>query len=388
MAYVNQIINETLSLFLASSIYVIFGLIVSGLIRVFLNPDTVARHLGTGKFLSVLKAAFFGIPLPLCSCGVLPTAIGLKKQGANSGATTAFLISTPESGVDSIAITYALLDPIMTVARPVVAFISAIAAGFTENVFAKETKQTIFPNDPGCPMDDCCDGLNCTAQAHAGHHSFFEKLTYGLKYAFTDVWSDMASWFISGLLLAGIITTLVPKEMVSSYLGGGVSSMLIMLFVGIPLYICATASTPIAAAMVLKGISPGTALVFLIAGPATNITSLTVLFGALGKRATLIYLSIISVSAVLFGLLLDNIYAYFNISAMAVVGDAAEIIPLYAKIIGVIILSILSIKPVYISLKSRWNAMARFFSRKKSSTISDASCNCASCHHINGGGKY
>ena len=383
MEYIAQITNETLSLFLASSIYVIFGLIVSGLIRVFLNPNTVIRHLGTGRFLSVLKAAFLGIPLPLCSCGVLPTAVGLKKQGANSGATTAFLISTPESGIDSIAITYALLDPIMTIARPVVAFISAIAAGFTENIFAKGNNNTILPVDLSCPVDNCCDGRDCPTEAHASHHTFFEKLLFGLKYAFTDVWSDMASWFIFGLVLAGIITAFVPDEILSSYLGGGISSMLIMLIFGIPLYICATASTPIAAALILKGVSPGAALVFLIAGPATNITSLTVLFGVLGKRATLIYLSVISASAILFGLLLDKIYFSLNISAVAVVGNAADIIPFYAKIMGMVILSILSIKPLISSLKNRWNTIAHLFSGKTSTMeetrISDASCHCASC---------
>jgi uncharacterized membrane protein YraQ (UPF0718 family) len=272
--------------------------------------------------------------------------VSLQKQGANKGATTAFLISTPESGVDSIAITYALLDPIMTVARPVVAFFTAAAAGIAENMFhRKEVEQSTIP-DLSCPVDGCCDGINCAPETHKRHHSFAERLIVGIRYAFTDFWSDLASWFLLGLLLAGLITTIIPDDIFTRYLGGGLLTMLVMLAVGIPLYICATASTPIAAALILKGISPGAALVFLLAGPATNIASLTVMLGILGRRATAIYLATIAVAAVLFGLVLDQIYAIFNISAQAMIGKASEVIPFWASLAGALILLLLSIKPV------------------------------------------
>jgi hypothetical protein len=180
-----------------------------------------------------------------------------------------------------------------------------------------------------------------------------EKIGAGLRYAFIDLWGDMAGWFLIGLILAGIITSVIPTELMSRHLGGGLLSMLVMLAVGVPLYICATASTPIAAALILKGVSPGAALVFLLAGPATNVTSLTVLVGVLGKRATGIYLSAIAVSSVLLGLLLDWVYSVFGISARAVAGQAAEIIPLWLQAGCVLLLLAISVKPVLNAMKNR-----------------------------------
>jgi uncharacterized membrane protein YraQ (UPF0718 family) len=285
--------------------------------------------------------------------------VSLRKQGANRGATTAFLISTPESGVDSISITYALLDPIMTVARPVVAFVTAFAAGLSENLFSynKEARE-IIP-DLRCPVDGCCDGVNCDPEQHSRHHTFYEKLRAGFGYAFKDLWNDIAAWFLFGLLLAGLITVLIPDDIFSRYLGSGLPAMLLMLAVGIPLYICATASTPIAAALILKGVSPGAALVFLLAGPATNLASLTVLIGTLGKRATAIYLSSIAVCSVLFGLVVDQIYGYWGLSAQAIVGQASEVVPLWLQWAGALVVVLLSIKPIYNLLFFRLKSAAK-----------------------------
>ena len=347
MEVVGLIFEESWYLLREASAYILFGMLVGGLLKVFLNPSFVADHLGRGKVSSVIKAALFGIPIPLCSCGVLPAAASLKKQGANNGATTAFLISTPESGVDSIAITYALLDPIMTVARPVAAFMTAVAAGITENLLQSQKeedwKQII---DRSCPIDNCCDGNSCPPAEHASHHSFSEKLWAGFKFAVDDLWGDLAGWFFAGLLLAGFITAVIPNEIMTSYLGGGLHSMLIMLLIGVPMYICATASTPVAAALILKGVSPGAALVFLLVGPATNITSLSVLFGLLGKRATAIYLVMLSVFAVLAGLLLDMVYDGFGISASAIAGEAGEVIPYWLQFSAALIVIGLSVKPL------------------------------------------
>ena len=352
--FIENVFSQAGSLLLESSVYILFGLTVSGLMHVFLNPSSVVRHFSKGRFRSVIKAAVLGIPIPLCSCGVLPAAVALRKRGANKGATTAFLISTPESGIDSIAITYALLDPIMTVARPVAAFITATAAGITENlVHYRKTRETVEP-DLSCSVDACCDGQDCPPEAHALHHTLSEKIVAGFRFAFTEIWGDMAGWFLIGLVIAGAITAAIPEDLITRYLGGGLPAMLFMLAVGIPLYICATASTPIAAALILKGISPGAALVFLMAGPATNITSLTVLLGTLGKRATAIYLATIAVSSVLFGLAVDHLYIYLGFSARAVVGQAGEIIPPWAQWMGALILLALSVKPLWMRLKSRF----------------------------------
>jgi uncharacterized membrane protein YraQ (UPF0718 family) len=284
----------------------------------------------------------------------LPAAVSLRKQGASNGATTAFLISTPESGVDSISITYALLDPIMTIARPVVAFVTAAVAGITENFFGAGNQKTKMVPDLSCPVDGCCDGQNCTPEEHRRHHTFREKLFAGLRFAVGDLWGDLAGWFLIGLVLAGLITVIIPPDIFGKYLGSGLPAMLLMLIIGIPLYICATASTPIAAALILKGVSPGAALVFLLAGPATNMASLTVLSGVLGKRATGIYLASIAVCAVLFGLVVDQVYASLGISAQAMVGQASEIVPEWAGWIGALVILGMSVKPIWSAVGSRF----------------------------------
>ncbi len=266
----------------------------------------------------------------------------------------AFLISTPESGVDSMAITYALLDPIMTIARPVAAFVTAMAAGISENLFSKQGNVLLQSvPDLSCTVDGCCDGLDCSPDEHRSHHSALEKIKAGLTYAFGELWGDIAVWFVVGIVLAGVITVLIPVDVMTHYLGGGLPAMLLMLVAGIPLYICATASTPIAAALILKGVNPGAALVFLLVGPATNVTSLTVLLEVLGKKATALYLFSVAFSALVFGLALDQIYSVLGISAQALAGEAAEIIPFLAKLAGAFILLSISIRPFYKAVCSK-----------------------------------
>ena len=283
---------------------------------------------------------------------MLPAAVSLRKQGATKGATTAFLISTPESGVDSIAVTYAMMDPVMTVARPLSAFFTAFVAGAAENLFSFRNGDPPAVPDLTCPVDGCCDGVNCDPQVHRNHHRFHEKLRAGFRFAVSDLWGDLAPWFFIGLLLAGLITVLIPDDFFSRHLGSGLPAMLLMLAVGIPLYICATASTPIAAALILKGVSPGVALVFLLAGPATNMASITVLAGTLGKRATAIYLAAIAVCSVLMGWALDQVYAAMGISAKAVAGQAAEIVPAWLQWAAALLIVAISVKPTVLKLKS------------------------------------
>lgn len=351
-----EILQASWSLLLESSPYILFGLLVGGLLKVFLSTDYVAKHLGQGKISSVLKASLLGIPIPLCSCGVLPAAASLKKQGANNGATTAFLISTPESGVDSISISWALLDPILTIARPVSAFISAFFAGVLENILEKPKEISTLTTLPLASTEsNSCDCSDCETEPQAQKNSWFKKVKQGIEYAAIDIWGDLVGWFAVGILIAGAVTALIPDEMIAQYLGGGLSSMLLMLVIGIPLYICATASTPIAAAFILKGVSPGTALVFLLVGPATNMTSLSVLTGILGKRATGIYLTSIAVISVICGLVVDFIYLSAGITATAVLGQAGAIIPEWIALSSTILLAGLSIQPLYQTLKNKFS---------------------------------
>lgn len=374
MSIFQNIISSSWDILKDSSVYILFGIFVSGLLKGFLNPSTVLRHLGRGRFLSVLKAALLGIPIPLCSCGVVPAAASLKRQGANNGATAAFLISTPESGVDSIAISYALLDPALTIARPTAAFITAVAAGVTENTVLSDKKNTQAQTpDLSCPVDGCCDGLDCDPETHKNHHTCGEKLGAGLRFSFKELWPDLAPWFILGIALAGTIDTMIPAGLLNAHLGGGVGSMLIMLALGVPLYICATASTPIAASLILKGVSPGAALVFLLAGPATNAASLSMLLKVLGKRGTAVYLASIAIVSVGLGMTLDWIYGLMGLSAQATVGKATEIIPLWAQISGAIAILALSIEP---TIKFVRDKIARIRGGRTS-----AHCNCSCVDH-------
>lgn len=347
MQIILNILAECWRMLAEASIYIIFGLLVAGLLKAFLSPSFVSRNLGSGKVGPVFKAALLGLPLPLCSCGVLPAAASLKRQGASRGAVASFLVSTPETGVDSIALTYALLGPVMAIARPLAAVATALVTGLGLGALKEEREQPPAPPDITCPVDACCDGIGCPPGEHAHHHSLAQRFLAGLAYARGELWEDLAAWFWLGILLAGIIAALVPAEFITRYLGGGMGSMLIMLAVGIPLYICASASTPIAAALILKGVSPGAALVFLLAGPATNVTSLTVLVGVLGKRGTALYLLGIALGAVASGLLLDQFFALSGLSPLAVAGAAGEFLPDWLRQAGAGFLVLLSIAPLW-----------------------------------------
>jgi len=225
----------------------------------------VGRHLGGNRVSSVFKAAVLGVPLPLCSCAVLPAAAELRRQGAGKGAVTAFLISTPESGVDSIAVTWALLDSIMTVLRPLAAFLTAAAAGLI--TLFREDEERSGPVDSADLLQKqespCREDTPLLAEPALLH-----RVREVFRYGFGDLMEDIGPWFAVGVLLAGIINAVLPAELIPKKLRTGLTAMLATLLVSAPLYVCATASTPILASLTLKGLSPGAALVFLLAGPA------------------------------------------------------------------------------------------------------------------------
>lgn len=293
-----------------SAVYMLFGFLMAGLLKAFLPDNLVARHLGGGSVASVLKASALGVPIPLCSCAVLPAAAGLREQRAGKGATASFLISTPETGVDSIAITYALLDPVMTVLRPLAAFITATVTGVSVNLLDKEKPEPAPYGQSECTAAGC--GCSCEAPEAASserNKGIWQRLVIGVKYAFGDLLGDIGLWFLGGVVIAGAITVFVSPGLITKYLGHGIVSMVLMLLVAAPIYVCATASTPIAAALALKGLSPGAAMVFLLAGPATNAASLTVIAKILGKRSAGIYLASIVVCSLGLGLAVNWLYA-------------------------------------------------------------------------------
>ncbi len=349
-----------------SSGFILLGFVMAGLLKAFVPGDLVAKHLGNGDAASVLKAAAFGVPVPLCSCGVLPAAAGLRTQGASKGAASAFLIATPETGVDSIAVTWALLDPVMTVLRPLAAFFTATTTGLLVNFFDREgqpweqknatfdkkleeslehrlgSNETSAQNGTAPFLMDsssCGKGCGCTTIKTTTTLGIRQKLFNGMRFAFGDLFADIGPWFLGGIVLAGLITTFLSPEIVQRYLGHGIFSMVAMLVVAVPLYVCATASTPIVAALALKGLSPGAALVFLLAGPATNAASLTVVTKILGKKATGIYLGAIIVCSLGMGMMANTIYAWIGVDITAwVQPDSLEEHGLVAKAMAILLL--------------------------------------------------
>ncbi|MBW2603121.1 MAG: SO_0444 family Cu/Zn efflux transporter [Deltaproteobacteria bacterium] len=342
MSIIISILSASWQVFYESALYMLFGFFIAGILYAFIKPETVGRYLGKGKVRPVFLAALAGIPIPLCSCGVLPAAAGLKRQGANNGATMSFLISTPESGIDSIPLTFALLDPIIALIRPVAAFITAIVTGLFENVLLPSKSSSDRIPEVVCQGSGCCNSTPGT-RTEPVKKPFFEKIVSGLKFAFVDLLGDIGKWFLLGIILAGIITYMIPESLFESYLTNNFTAMLVMLVAGIPMYVCATASTPIAAALVLKGLNPGAALVFLLAGPATNIASISMISGLFGKKSLLIYLSSIAICSIVLGLFTDMLYYGMGVSATATVGQAADIIPYYVQISSAVILAALII---------------------------------------------
>ncbi len=330
-----EIVAASWDILLASSPFILFGFFVAGLLKGFIPGDFIEKHLGGRKKTGVLKAAFFGIPIPLCSCGVIPAAAGLRHQKASKGSVASFMISTPETGVDSIAITYALLDPVMTITRPIAAFVTATTTGLLVNMFDRDSKPakkqaspgpgTILPMAPAgsAPHNlDCdCGDLFCSSSAKTPLRVCWDKLYQGMSFSFGALLREIGPWLLFGILLAALITVFISPEMIHSYLGGGIFSMLVMLALATPLYVCATASTPIAAALALKGLSPGAVLVFLLAGPATNMAALTVVARLLGRKTAFIYAGSIIVCSLIFGLVVNWFYFTMGLSISGWVRD-------------------------------------------------------------------
>ncbi len=336
-----------LDMFVDMSLYILIGLLCVGLLHVFVKKESILRHLGARRFSSVVKASVVGVPLPLCSCGVVPTAVELKKDGASNGAVVSFLVSTPQTGVDSIFATYSLMGLVMAIFRPIAAFTSGIIAGSIVNLFAKDDQGDLTVAVPSC-------GCGCEAEhAHAHEHAHAEAASCGcgcetehahaetahaccehahtetpscsptcgcghstptsgnklldvFRYAFGDFLDEISVHFVVGMLIAAAITTFLPADFfVTLGLHKGLLSMLAMVLIGLPMYICSVSSIPIALSLMTRGLSLGGGFVFLFTGPVTNIASILVLSKALGKKITGLYVASVIVCSLIFGTLLD-----------------------------------------------------------------------------------
>ena len=285
-------INSLWAIICEMSPYILLGFIIAGVLHVFVEQRTMSRHLSGNSLSSVIKAALFGIPLPLCSCGVLPTAVSLRRQGAGKGATTSFLIATPQTGVDSIAATYSLLGLPFAILRPVAALTGAVFGGAMVNKFDKE---------------DDAESINCAiSDEDTKNQPLAHKIGAALKYGLIDMVASVGPWLVTGLIIAALITVLVPDTLFVGLSRYPLLAMLAVVAVAVPMYVCATGSIPIAMSLMVKGLSPGIAFVLLMAGPAANFASLMILSRTQGRKATLIYVASVVVTAIAFGLIIDT----------------------------------------------------------------------------------
>lgn len=292
------------NLVIESAPWLLLGYLLAGIIKQVIPGEWIQSQLAKPGLLSIVKGAVIGAPLPLCSCGVIPTALAIRKAGASKGATSSFLVATPETGVDSISFSYAILGPVFALARPISALLSAVVAGVLVNF--TDTQEAI--EETTSSTSSCCGAKKEEPLAHA---SLGQKLISAVQYGYGRMISDTAKWLVIGLVAAAVITAVVPQSFFLQW-GDGLVAMLVMVLVGLPMYICATASTPVAAGLLFAGVSPGAALVFMLTGPATNIATMGVIRAQLGSRALYAYLAGVIGTAIVCGLALNKFYQLFG----------------------------------------------------------------------------
>lgn len=364
-----------------SAVYILLGFLIAGLLEAGFSGRGLHKLLSGRTRASVIWAGLFGVPLPLCSCSVLPTALSLRRQGAGKGAVLSFLISTPETSVTSILLSYSLLGPLWAVFRPVAAAVTALSAGFLELAFGARDEAIDGEADPavagegGAPVP--CKHDHSGVHSHADDHEHFSILTAAdsadepvsaaarlrrsMRYAFVDLFDDIFAWILLGVLAAGLLQVLVPAESMQLLLGGPLQSMIVMILIGVPLYVCAEASTPIAAILLTQGVNPGAVLVFLLVGPGTNIGSLGALSRVLGRRTIAIYLLSIVVTAVLMGVVLNAIVASSAVPLSArVLGE--PLLPAWLKNAGAVVFLLLGTESVF---RADWMGRLAAFLRRR-----------------------
>lgn len=308
--------------------YILLGFLIAGIMHAFIPQHTFARHLSGRGWGAVIKSALIGVPLPLCSCGVLPTAIAMRRNGASRAATTSFLVATPQTGVDSIAATWSLLGPAFAVIRPVAALVTAVFGGVAVGKSEKDAAEVV--------------AVNGNDERPAG---FAAKCIAALKYGFIYLVGSIGGWLVAGLIIAALITVYVPADFFAVLGRTPLLSMIAVLVIAIPMYVCATGSIPIAMSLVLKGLSPGTALVLLMAGPAANFASFTLISREMGRRSALIYLGAIVAGSIAFGLAIDYLLPteWFSIADKHAACHGEKSYGLLPSICSVILVGLLAV---------------------------------------------
>ena len=338
METATRILQATWEVYLISSPYILLGLAAAGLLHILIPAKGIARWLGQPGFGATARAAFLGIPLPLCSCAVIPVTIELSRKGASREASLAFLVSTPETGVDSILLTYGLMGPIMAVARPLAALITSLVAAASSMIWRDHDDKPASPAET-----EAKETAPPKRQAELNPESIPSRLRRAASYGFVEMVDEIGFWLVIGLGLTGAITALLPEEWIQGALGQGPGALVILLLLGIPLYMCASASTPVGAALILKGVSPGAALVFLLAGPATNASSLVVIARFFGRKFVAIYLFSVVFTALATGYLFDLLLRSLGWSIVPTLAadhldEASWVTTLSALLLGILLL--------------------------------------------------
>lgn len=302
--------------------WLLFGFFAAGVLSVFFPPSFIEKHLGRGGAGPVVKASVLGVPLPICSCGVIPVGAGLFRHGASRGATSSFLLSTPQTGVDSIFATYALMGPVFAVVRPVVALFTGIFGGLVIDAATKTDKEKDGESQATTKpaADACADGDGCCGSSGDDEPRWRRVL----RYAFITLPADLVGSLVIGLAIAALLTALVPADALSPYLNGGLLAMLAAVVVSTPLYVCATGSIPIGLGLLAVGASPGAVLAFLIAGPATNAATVSVTWRVMGRTTGLLYVGVVVAVAVAAGLALDALFTLDTLRLPAAALDPHE----------------------------------------------------------------
>jgi hypothetical protein len=320
---------------MAMAPYILFGLLFAGILHELVPDSIVTKHLGKDNVSSVVKSTIFGIPLPVCSCGVIPLATSIKKSGASKGATLSFLISTPITGVDSILATYGIFGWIFTLYRAITSMIIAMVAGILTNILDKEeeapvskaTFSTLKPVGADAlstlqihenKVESCGTGEGSCCSSGIEEKKKFSFIA-AFRYAFVTLLGDIAKPLFWGLILGALITVAIPDNLAEVLQDATWLSYLIVILIAVPMYVCATASLPIAAGLMLSGVSAGAAFVFLSAGPATNTVTIGVVKKMLGGKSLVIYLGSIVIGSILFGLGLDYIFDISNINPTSLI---------------------------------------------------------------------
>ncbi|XRP96264.1 permease [Methanocaldococcus sp. 16A] len=303
------------------AIYIIIGLLIAGILKYFLPDDLIRKHLGNPTTSSVVKSVIFGIPLPICSCSVIPIGVSLKRSGANTASVLSFLIATPVTGIDSILVTYGVFGGIFTAFRVLSSVFISLFAGILGNIFIKEENEEIIRKRK--------------VKKRKKKKNLKNAIKEIINYSFNELFSPLAKPLLYGIILGAIIS-LIPID-ISSYVDNLFLQYILVLLLSIPIYVCSISSIPIALSLIKIGFSPGSALIFLTAGPATNIVTMTTIYEIFGKKALAIYLSSIIIGSFLFAFLFDYLIGDIGVKTPISVSHHLHISEIFAVILIILI---------------------------------------------------